>query len=549
MRAMSALGLNNFVVQVVYSLILFSLLFALLLKQNLAGLNIFDEGLIATGSMMVKDGGLPYRDFLSMYGPGQYYVTAAIFSVFGESLIFIRYLHVFLLAALGMAIYWLAKRASAGTSGYVLLLPGYVGVVLFAHPSAGYPAIAAVLFLVLSALALSKWADSFHSGRLALASSMIGVAGLFRWDFGIIGLAALAFTVAVFMAQGWRGANKSVPVLSWLFFAFAPAILILSAIYIPFLVVYSSPIRWYQEVLLWNLTEFPKWRNLEYVRPALWALLKSTDALDLSISLLKIAYLFVPVVMVMGAVGTVVYVTFRRLAKPMEQSRFVLIVYLGFLCLFLLNQMRVRPGIPQGFPALVASLPLLVLLWGYYKTTIVRSKSLTLAIKVTGFLVGAMLFNTGSQRLFESSDSQLIAFDTPRASGISVDPEMKPYLDLVKYVKGSTKPGEYIYSGAQDHSRLFINDTMVYFLTDRYPADRFLEVDPGIANTSSGQVEIIGALMSRDVRMIVLLDMVSKEPNMTSRSNGITVLDEFIRTHYHLDKVFGNRVVLVRNQQ
>jgi hypothetical protein len=35
-----------------------------------------------------------------------------------------------------------------------------------------------------------------------------------------------------------------------------------------------------------------------------------------------------------------------------------------------------------------------------------------------------------------------------------------------------------------DTSRLFINDPMVYFLAARRPATRFMQMEPGLSNTT-----------------------------------------------------------------
>jgi hypothetical protein len=124
---------------------------------------------------------------------------------------------------------------------------------------------------------------------------------------------------------------------------------------------------------------------------------------------------------------------------------------------------------------------------------------------------------------------------------------MKKLFALVKYIQDNTKPGEFIYSGVRDHSRLFVNDAMLYFLADRPPADRFLELEPGIANTRQGQEEIMNAIKQRNVHLIVLSDILSNEPNQTSVSNGVTMLDQFIRANYHQDRSFGNQMVFINN--
>jgi hypothetical protein len=48
-------------------------------------LSIFDEGIILTDAMLVLHGEIIHRDFYSSYGPGQYYIIAGLFRLFGEN--------------------------------------------------------------------------------------------------------------------------------------------------------------------------------------------------------------------------------------------------------------------------------------------------------------------------------------------------------------------------------------------------------------------------------------------------------------------------------
>ena len=48
--------------------------------------NIYDEGIILTGAMRVSQGALPHPDFYGNYGPGQFFVLAAIFKLFDPSI-------------------------------------------------------------------------------------------------------------------------------------------------------------------------------------------------------------------------------------------------------------------------------------------------------------------------------------------------------------------------------------------------------------------------------------------------------------------------------
>lgn len=520
------------------------LLAAAFYPQSITGINIFDEGFIVSGAMLILDGKLPYRDFLSMYGPGQYYLSAGIFALFGEALIFIRYLHVILLAALGLILYALARVSGASSRWATFMLFGYTGIVLFVKPNAGYPAITATLFLLLGAFFVTRWASTTRTSQIAYASSMIGLAGLFRWDFGAFGLITLVATVAIATITAELADERRRALSSKVGAALAPALIILAIAYIPLLIFFSDPIRWLVEVPVFSIAEFKKWRNLEFVGPALEGLFAGSARSFLS-STLRLAYLGVPVILVAGALATALRsLRFRGATRP-NKTKIVLMVYLGLLTLFLLNQMRVRPSLWQGFPALVTSLTLIVILFDHHYARIRRFVPLTkIALGAGVIAIGVLLLRAELGDIFLSA-KHIVRFDTPKTDGIFVERGRQSYAELVNYIHQNTNSGDLIYSGVKDHSRLFVNDAMLYFLVDRAPADRFLELEPGISNTHSGQQEIINALASKQVKLIVLSGIHSNEPNLTSKSNGITILDDFIRANYRHVRDFGSQAVFV----
>ena len=329
----------------------------------------------------------------------------------------------------------------------------------------------------LTAFSLSKWASTFRPGRLVSASCMIGIAGLFRWDFGISGLLAIAGATTFAVVQEKRSTDRCIPVSSALFAAVAPALTILLAIYVPLLVIFSSPVRWYQEVPLFSLTEFAKWRNVELLGPAYFNLVRSTTVIGFNASMLTMVYAATPLVLVIGAMSTAAHAFFCRSVELSEKKVLVLMAYLGLLCLLLFNQMKVRSGIVQGFPALVASLPLIALLLQYHLAAIVRRNALIAILTVATLVPAVMLSIAGIYGLLEALDTRRVEFNTPRALGLRVMPEKGDYEKLVAYIRENTSSDEPIFSGAQDHSQLFVNDALLYFLTDRPPADRFLELD------------------------------------------------------------------------
>src|SRR5262249_56578028 len=87
----------------------------------------------------------------------------------------------------------------AGLAGALPLPPRYlpvvgtvafVGMVLYSMPTHAYPAIPATVFLLLASQPLFEQ-DSAARRPWLIASGWVGVAGVFRWDFGLYGLVAL----------------------------------------------------------------------------------------------------------------------------------------------------------------------------------------------------------------------------------------------------------------------------------------------------------------------------------------------------------------------
>ena len=517
---------------------------ALFLPPSLFGITVFDEGFIVTGAMQVLHGNLPYRDFLSLYGPGQFFVVAALFAVFGQQLIVAHIAHAVLLAGLAVTVYELSRVAAEARQAVpIVMVLVYAGVTLYAQPNVLYPAISATLALLLAALSLGRYVLHQRQWMLSVTSVLIGIAGTMRWDFGVFGLIALVVTVTGFILQH-QAARKRWP--SVFLCATGPALGIMVAVYVPLVVILSDPTRWYQEILRYSVVEFPKWRNREFVRPAFWTLVTSWrngDANQFAQSVLRLAYVALPLGLALTALG-IAALRLRRRKEFLQDRASAQSFFLCLLTLFLLNQMRVRTGLWQGFPAAVACLPLLSYLLGLLPADTRLGVAMRTAGSVGGFVLGAFLFLPALEGWMHAIDRRAIALDTPRATGIRVERDWGHYAELINYIRLRTRDGEPIYSGANDHSRLFINDPMLYFLANRPPADRFVELEPGIANTRSAQQEILKSLHDKAVRIVVLLDRNDREPNLTSESNGIHDLDNYLVEYYRPVRSFGPYNVL-----
>jgi hypothetical protein len=116
----------------------------------------------------------------------------------------------------------------------------------------------------------------------------------------------------------------------------------------------------------------------------------------------------------------------------------------------------------------------------------------------------------------------------------------------VETVRMNSRPGEYIFSGATRHDRILINDALIYFLTDRRIPGPYQELNRGMIVTRPVQSEVISHLESRRVRLLVLLDWDSTEPNLSAISSGVDLLDAYIRAHFEQHVVFGRHQIWLR---
>lgn len=516
---------------VVGILLVFVLGVALLLPIANFGLNRFDEGFIATGAMAVLHGWQPIRDFLAIYGPGQYYVTAALFNLFGEDLQVHRIAHAILLSAMGCGLVTMAAGWSEGRRlGWLWVAAAYFAGLAALMPNAGYPAVLATALLLLAAAALSRGiAEDGAERSLLLGSMWLGLAGLVRWDFGVFGMVAALLAMLV---------TPRPMLLRRLSALVVPAVIIWILLFLPF-VWGGGLLRWWQEIPQFHAQQMAKWRGRPFLRPALWALMSEWHRGQLwavARSLCELVAAGVPFVLAPAA-AVLSFVRLRRVGRPDKGD--VLALTLALMALALLNQVRVRSGMPQGIPALIASLPLAPYLWSYLPW-----QGLMAWIRRLSWLpLLPMVVAAGVT--WRSAAIDAVAIDLPRASGLRVDaasaPQWQSYRDLVLRVRDCV-PGR-LFSGVQDTSRLFINDAMLYFLTDKLPVTRWFEMEPGLTNSASAQAEVTRELSASDVSNVVLWEQFSKEPNATAMSNGVKTLDSEIERRFPRSVQFNQYVL------
>lgn len=95
---------------------------------------------------------------------------------------------------------------------------------------------------------------------------------------------------------------------------------------------------------------------------------------------------------------------------------------------------------------------------------------------------------------------------------------------------------------------MFDKDISFYFLSGREAATRLYDLHPGVETTAPIQREMISDLEKKHVRYIVSDDWpFPVEPNAGGVSSGVTLLSDYIRQNYRLDRQFALTQILRRD--
>jgi len=157
----------------------------------------YDEGLILVGSTRVLSGDIPYRDFYTNYGPAQFYILAALFKLFGPSVLVERLWDVLIRSCTVLVIYLIVNHAWG--RGRAIFLAALTAMWLSYFENYGYPVFPCLLFSLLSLYCMVPVYRGSRAIAPLLASGLcVGVTILFRHDVGIASAAAGAFTLGLF---------------------------------------------------------------------------------------------------------------------------------------------------------------------------------------------------------------------------------------------------------------------------------------------------------------------------------------------------------------
>lgn len=507
-------------------------IFLLSLGYSTVGMNLgldhYDEGLVYVAAVRILGGEIPYRDFWACYTPGQYYLMAGLFGLFGPGMLVARISVVLVRAGLMTVLYLLSRRLTSARWAWL----AWVLALSFSPWMRWGVAIGTALFLALSSL-LCFLLYLERGGRWLLpAGVLVGFAMLFRQDLGLYAALAEGVVLLLYLRRRrlsllpvWQLVLPAVAVV-------APvAVYLLSAVPLATLIAdfYTYPLK------IW-----PPIARIPYptFASAPWPLTAWSDLADPSYALPKLSYLaafwFPPLVLVGASVWLLL--TARRYPQTTATSCYWAVALFTLLGIFSLNYVRVRSNYSHLFPL---ALPAALLLGGglgrlaHSEGSRPGWRGLALGL---GWVLALVVAWPGLEQWGDQLATTLRAgpgdyWQVPRARGMVLLPAERANQAAVQWVQAHVPPGESIYVGHYRHDYLRATDVVFYFLAERPVPTHYHDMIPGIVTTPGVQRQIIAELEAHHTRYAIL-DCQEPPPGEEIGVPGSRLLDDWLRARF-----------------
>jgi hypothetical protein len=483
----------------------------------LQGIQPNDEGLMLQAAARIADGQVPYADFWWFYPPGQPYLLAALWEVFGASLLPWRALRVLLDAGVALLAFALALRHAPLPAALVAWLAALLAM---AYPTGPHPFPLTLAACLGALLVLDR--------RPALAGVLVGVAAAWRLEFAA-GLAAAAVLGLALRAEAMpRGRAVA---------RFAVGSAITAALlYLP-VVVAAGPGRTFDLLVDYPLTDFADYQRLPFPLDYDGPLNTSSIGGFLSDSAEPLLLFYLPLVLVIGLACALAALAGRR--RELDAT----MIATAAFSLVMLQYLLVRTDLFHTAP--LAVIVAVLAAWALRA----RPRAARAAAAVAAACVAYAVVEGADRRVLAiTEDGTTIA--GPVADGVRAGPEHRAGLnETLRHVRARTRPGEPIYVATRRSDLVTAGHPLFYVLANRTNATRYDIAAPGVVTSAPVQREIVRDLDRRRVRFVVRWTdpiTAAPEPNAAGRSSGVRILDRYLARRYRGAATYGPFVVLER---
>ncbi len=514
---------------------------------------MYDEGIVLTGAMRVMAGQVPHRDFYFIYGPAEVYILAGLFKTVGSSLLAERLFDLVIKALVVTSVYEILSsycRKSITIFASIVSLLWLYGLNEFGLALTPV----SLLNLVGSALVLPVFINGVSRRRMVAAGVVAAMASLFRYDTGIALLGVHGCVIAIAVCLRYKGAANRLRAFASTFWPYLLGFTVLIAVPAIYYFSVAPAAAIVHDIILFPSKYYPRSRNLPF--PGIH--LKELENLGvyLPIAIAGMSLFALLAAKHLRNDGTAV----SGVESTVQQQRvrgFYITFGILLVIMYLKGLVRVSPV--QMYLAIIPSLLLIAVLF-QYRSGFPQPVRICINCLMALSLVPATWSALHELRLEYLQHSFLFARKAlpeverkwcteqgPLTTGICFLPEDNR-IRTFEYISRHTAPGQPLYSGLGHHDRVFANDNLVYFATQRLPATRWSHFDPDLQNRPDIQTQMVHELEQNPPPYIVLdseFDLV-REPNDSSLSSGVMLMDNYIHDKYQPSETFGTLSVWQR---
>ena len=511
----------------------------------------YDEGFVLTDAFRVASGELPHRDFFASYGPAQYYVLAGAFKLFGHYVLVERLYDALVKALIASVVFIIIAPIASTSRSVVASTLAIIWLTYSSYP--GYPIWPSLLFTVISTLFLLRALDGSRVYiNLFLSGLCVGIVTLFRYDVGVLAAVGLLGGLAVCEIVNPNSQFRPT-LLRLLYFAFGLASGS-AAILIPAAIIYAA--KGMVGDFVYQVVEFPSryyvtMRSLPFPSP---------EAITLS-SLPKYIVYLPPFVSIFGlAVAAKTRDTFRANDQRDRGMKGNAMLIISVVTLSLYVKGLVRVSELHMALSIIPSLILITIVvnsaapsgsWLFAKEAAILVSIAVAILSLTALVTVARRahgngFGWIASNASAKGDGDVSCFTTNALSSLRCFRVSQDIADAITFILKTTSPSERILVATNHHDHVFGNNVAFYFLAKRLPVTKWHEYNPGLQTERPIQEEMISELRNASLPKIVVdpeWDNI-REPNRSSRSSGVVILDRFITENYTIARKFGSIRIL-----
>ena len=463
------------------------------LPRYLRNIDLRDEGFLAYGAVRVMEGKIPNRDFVSLQPPLSFYTLAAVFKLFGTSLVSLRTLGLAVYILIAILVYAISRNLTGRIASLCAAIPATViGMPFFDFvPSAVWQGVLAILmamFLFMHAMTTNNRRWAFLAG-LATAAAILS-----RHDQGFY----LTIAVLLYVSAIKYGKQKTIekPYLGQMLgFWTAGIMLIMLPLGIYWLFCGAVPYM-FKQLIVFPLTT--------YARTSSLPMLTFESQGPLRDGIITAMYYLPPVVYALTAIWMVITLIRRRFCADHAGVAFVLVVSIFFYC-----QVLTRSDLHH----LIITLPPFFILYMWCAQAVSRTLSNVFAKRymwrkpaATRICAAAILLTVCAATLsvlLYTEPVFLESLKTPKTllslerAGVWLKPEGTQLLDTVTKI---------IHSNAEPNDAILCLPyaPMYYFLSARHNPTQWNYLWPGDQTVGDHQTLVKQAKMDAPAVVIIV---------------------------------------------